>query len=172
MIWKVAWRFVEMVHLVQYVMISGVPMMPWLSVDSLDYPQLVSLCNKASSLACIIGAEALGFSYFGQGTGDIILDNVACDGTETGLINCTHNGIGNHNCVHFEDAGVRCNTPDCTDGEVRLVGGCNQYEGRLEVCVSGQWGTVCDDLFSTVDAQVVCKSLGFDYDGNIVAVCA
>ena len=34
------------------------------------------------------------------------MDNVQCVGTESYLTNCTH--ITNHNCGHYEDAGVRC----------------------------------------------------------------
>ena len=47
---------------------------------------------------------------FGQGTGDIWLDDVGCQGHEENIGNCFHNGIGEHNCAHFEDAGVRCNS--------------------------------------------------------------
>ena len=45
-------------------------------------------------------------AYFGQGTGDIAMDDVQCVGNETALTLCPH--TTDHNCGHFEDAGVRC----------------------------------------------------------------
>ena len=50
------------------------------------------------------------FAAFGQGTGPIWLDEVACTGTETNLTQCGHNGFGIEDCSHFEDAGVACAT--------------------------------------------------------------
>ena len=38
----------------------------------------------------------------------IWLDDVDCTGHEQRLIDCPHNGLENHNCGSFEDAGVTC----------------------------------------------------------------
>ena len=47
--------------------------------------------------------------------------------------------------------------------QVRLAGVNYTFMGRVEVRQNnGTWGTVCDNLFGTSDANVVCRALGFD----------
>ena len=56
---------------------------------------------------------------------------------------------------------------DCTHGQIRLGGIRTSRSGRVEICVDGTWGTVCDDGWSYNDARVACRQLGFPTIGNI-----
>ena len=49
-------------------------------------------------------------------------------------------------------------------GDVRLIGGSNEREGRVEVCIGKVWGTVCHYSWNSNDARVVCRQLGFEVD--------
>ena len=51
----------------------------------------------------------------------------------------------------------------CTEGDIRLVDGANNYEGRVEVCHNNVWGTVCDDYWSSNDGIVACRQLGLGF---------
>ena len=53
----------------------------------------------------------------------------------------------------------------CSDNEVMLVGGKTHTEGRLEVCVNGQWSTVCNQQWNASNAAVVCRQLQLDPTG-------
>ena len=86
------------------------------------------------------------------------MDDVLCTGDEDSLVNCTY--VSSHNCLHFEDAGVVCGEAQCNETDIRLAGGIGDMEGRVEICLGGSWGTVCDDLWGTSDARVACRQLG------------
>ena len=54
----------------------------------------------------------------------------------------------------------------CAEGDVQLRGSGNYTEGRVEICLNNEWGTVCDELWDVTNAGVVCRQLGLANMGN------
>ena len=54
-----------------------------------------------------------------------------------------------------------------TEGDLRLVGGQNSGEGRVEIFFNSSWKGVCDDSWTDEDAVVVCRQLNLPWTGKM-----
>ena len=144
---------------------------------------ICDLKNIYLAISYVTGAQAIQGARYGQGYGPIYLDNVACVGNEVDIFDCP--AITIHDCDHSQDASVICNYPReynnyykpplaswclyvcilfaavCVENELRLVGGLKESEGRVEICRTEEWNTICDRMWSNEEATVICKELGY-----------
>ena len=76
--------------------------------------------------------------------------------------------ISNFTCMflyHYPQI-IHMQGGQCVEGSVRLVNGSSHYEGRVEICLSGHWGVVCDDEWNNNNARVVCRQLGYSTESE------
>ena len=64
------------------------------------------------SHANYVGVALSSVAAYGNGTGSILFGEVNCTGEEVTLLDCPNSGSGNYNCLHLENAGVRCQPGD------------------------------------------------------------
>ena len=61
----------------------------------------------------------------------------------------------------------------CASGSFQLVGGFAPSEGRVEICLGGNWSTICEYPSSWEQRQaytVICRQLGFEPSGTTLVV--
>ena len=128
--------------------------------------------------------------FGGYYSDSVVLDDLLCTGNELNLTQCS-TGSGTHQCNdHSQDAGVRCMyETQCESYSLRLIPENDQtaqqlylnegnlasyyfiddevHRGRLEVCMNGEWSSICyDESWNNQDAIVACKQLGFSLFGK------
>ncbi|KAM6385367.1 antigen WC1.1-like [Alca torda] len=129
--------------------------------DKWDLSDANVVCKQ---LRCGHAIKAFASAHYGEGSGQIWLDDVNCTGAESDLWACPSRAWGQHNCQHKEDAGVLCS--EFLD--LRLVNG-SDCAGRLEVFYNGTWGSICSNRMSQLTAITVCKHLNCGDGGEIAA---
>ena len=80
--------------------------------DSWDLNDANVVCRQLGYRGAVAAHHS---AHFGQGSGQILLDDLRCTGREASLLECRHNGINSHNCGHSEDASVICECYLCLD---------------------------------------------------------
>jgi len=107
-------------------------------------------------------SEATVESRFGRTLSNYTISRVKCEGNESNILDCPHRT--SDSCFGLEAAGVVCSSTEVSldrmchkDGAVCLAGGANKGEGK--VYMSGH--PVCHNGWDFIDANVVCRSLGF-----------
>ena len=73
----------------------------------------------------------------------------------------THKLDNNYTTTNTRSLFCDAHAAGCTNGDIRLVNGTSNRNGRLEVCYNNAWGTICQNRFFAVDAGVACGQLGF-----------
>ncbi|XP_078284989.1 scavenger receptor cysteine-rich domain-containing protein DMBT1-like [Rhinoraja longicauda] len=125
----------------------------WGTVCDLDW-DMDDADVVCSQLHCGVAVSVPRGAYFGKGTGLVLNDVFECKGNETILGDCPRS-LGTLHCNHTSDVSVICSG----NHGPRLLGGNDRCSGRVEVLHGDEWGTVCDQYFSFLDAGVVCEQL-------------
>jgi deleted-in-malignant-brain-tumors protein 1 len=135
----------------------------WSPFCTLD-PNTASVACKQLNFNTYSWATIYDNGGFGTGRNFSLFSSIMCTGTETALSQCnmTTNPSATPWC-RLANVGLRCfsGTECTTEGEVRLVDGIIDNEGRVEVCTNGIWGAICSQGWDTTDAHVICTQLGY-----------
>ena len=117
----------------------------------------------------------------------LLYHNVKCSIQDLELLECEFTKSPDSATVGLEkQASVKCQERKCTwisltevyllyiplaqceDGDLKLIGGATEAEGRLEVCFNKRWGTIDGDGWTQTDTQVACSQLGYPTSGMLL----
>ena len=62
-------------------------------------------------------------------------------------------------CVQEGNTVISSDESAYREGDIRLVGGEYNWEGRVEIYWMGEWGAISDSTWTAGDANVVCRQL-------------
>lgn len=136
----------------------------WKSIcpSSWDNSEAQVVCRQLGFTS--IGASRT--STFGRSAAPINASRFSCLGSESALLNCNYYPYSCYSGRNY-DASVRCEAP-CTEWKIRLRGEDSHNSfGRVELCLNGTWGTICDNDWNDADASIVCKQLGYSPYGAL-----
>uniref|UniRef100_A0A1X7U110 Deleted in malignant brain tumors 1 protein n=1 Tax=Amphimedon queenslandica TaxID=400682 RepID=A0A1X7U110_AMPQE len=114
------------------------------------------------------GAIAVPINWYSISTKFNFAGGVSCSGNETQIFKCPFNS--SLSCPPSNDANVICPVhsstySNCTDGDIKLLNGSTEYEGRVEICINKAWGTITYFYGTSNEAQTVCNQLGYTAPG-------
>ncbi|XP_038068811.1 neurotrypsin-like [Patiria miniata] len=122
--------------------------------SSWDMKDATTVCHQLGSNGALEAKTGLSSR---ESDRPIVMNRVACTGTERRLADCPFVCTGSQQCSSSTVAGVVCKP---RSDVVRLVGG-SRTSGRVEIYRGGSWGTICDTNWNETDAGIVCRQLGF-----------
>ena len=159
------------------------PMMPVLYVG--NWAILPMVIYDSNKMIFIKSSGPVLLEDYSSSAPQFIYD-LNCTGSEERVLNCSFIVTGS--CSRYSDAAVICqgrciccrlcseftlhvvNITEsidlaCSNGDVRLIGGINDAEGRVEMCYNNFWGQVCHSSWDITDANVLCRQLGYQATG-------